>query len=356
MGELVKPLLRDEFRLGAPVDYRRGLGNTSELARRTVDRTGIVRVVNFPPDMRTLVEFCSTFGPLMPKYRATGTAPEDYIGDVRIRTDIPPEDRLATERDGELRPHTAKSWGLQRPRYFGILMINPGWTNQSFGMNGESRFVRAGDAVDELQRRFPQTADEDFHLLTTTPVEFMATHIRDDVARMAIVFPVDSISTLGLRYKENMRDVLIRLAPPTLEGKRYVQAVTMIAVIEHIPPAVIPNVLVEIHRALEDNGLFVVRVPSTLQPVRDKHYQHFTPDSLQHTLEQGGHFTVQEMVGNHDTRVDWADFYVRITNKARQKGLSDSDTTIRADEMYHAEVKICDPYDAKRLLAICRKK
>ncbi len=215
----------DTFKLGTSVDYRLGLPFSVEQAKKALNSNYIVKITNFPLDKTTLIEFASNFGQLIPKYRAIGETPDDYIGDVRIRTDIRPEDRLATERDGELHPHTAKSWGLQRPRYFGLLMICPGWTDQSPGMNGESRFVRVIDAVGEMQQRLPQTFEEDFHLLAITPVEFTATHIKDDVVRMPILFQVDKQGMFGLRYKENMRAVLTRLAPPTPEGGRYIQAV-----------------------------------------------------------------------------------------------------------------------------------
>lgn len=214
----------DRFQLGAPVDYRLGHETASELAKRALNGNHIVRVTHFPPTQQVLTDFSKAIGPLMPKYRATGDASEDYVGDVKFRPDISSKDRLATERDGELRPHTAKSWGLERPRYFGLLMVNPGWTDQQKGMNGESMFVRAQDAVVEMARRFPDTIEEDFRLLTTTPVSFTATHLPDDPAHMPILFPVDD-NTLGMRYKENMKDVLTRLGLTLPNGDRYVEAV-----------------------------------------------------------------------------------------------------------------------------------
>lgn len=205
------------------IDFHLNAG--PELVKKVVDTNFIVKVVNFPLDKTVFAEFSKNLGPLMPKYKTTGISPEDYIGDVKIRTDIRPEDRLATERDGELKPHTAKSWGRERPRYFGLLMVDSGWIDQPSGMNGESIFVRTNDAVDEMQRLYPETFEEDFLLLKNTPVEFTATHLKDQVARMPLLFPISKNGTLGLRYKENMRTVIERIAPPTQEGKRYIQAV-----------------------------------------------------------------------------------------------------------------------------------
>lgn len=91
-------------------------------------------------------------------------------------------------------------------------------------MNGESIFVLIEDAVAEMQRLYPKTFGEDFLLLKNTSVKFTATHIKDEVVRMPILFPINENGTLGLRYKENMRTVIERITPPTGEGKRYVQA------------------------------------------------------------------------------------------------------------------------------------
>lgn len=130
---------------------------------------------------------------------------------------------------------------------------------------------------------------------------------------------------------------------------------TMIAVLEHIPPPDIPTVLQEIHRVLEDDGLFVVRVPSTLQVIKDKHFQHFTPDSLKATLEQRGLFNIEGMIGNHHALIDWPYYYELILKQAGNKDLGTKNIAKRAEEIYDSEVKICDPEYAKRLLVVCRK-
>lgn len=222
--ELLSKPQPDVFQFGTPIDFGLGHEQAYELARTALDTNHIAKLINFPPSKRGLADFSSRFGSLMPKYRATGTAPGDYVGDVQFRPDIEAKERLATERDGELRPHTAKSWGLERPRYFALLMLDPGWTNQPAGNNGESLFVRAQDAVVEMSERFPDTADEDFQLLAETPVRFTATHIPDETAYMPILYAVEG-GALGLRYKENMFSVLSRLSQSMPNGERYAQAV-----------------------------------------------------------------------------------------------------------------------------------
>ncbi len=172
------------------------------------------------------------------------------------------------------------------------------------------------------------------------------------------------IPTIGVESSE----IAINLMPPgirrnTIRGdigklpicKDVVPATAMIAVLEHIPPDDILGVLSETNRVLEDNGLFIVRVPSTHQPIRDKHYQHFTPNSLQRTLEQGGFFTVQELIGNHKVSSNWQQLYEITMDNAKRADLPDIETLRRIEVFYDSEIKICDPADANRLLAICRK-
>ncbi|OGK14330.1 hypothetical protein A3A93_03295 [Candidatus Roizmanbacteria bacterium RIFCSPLOWO2_01_FULL_38_12] len=130
---------------------------------------------------------------------------------------------------------------------------------------------------------------------------------------------------------------------------------TMIAVLEHIPPDTIFQVIQEIHRTLEKDGIFVVRVPSRHQPIRDKHFQHFTPDSLKQTLEQSGLFTVEEMIGNHNTAIDWEELYETIKNGSTNDSMLPSEINERAERVYNVELKVCDPLNAKRLLSVCRK-
>ncbi len=525
--ELLQPIQPDRFQMGTPVDFRLGAPIAVELAKRTLQGNGIVQITDFPLDRQTLVDFSANFGTLMPKYKATGSSPQDYIGDVQIRPDIKPEDRLSTEGTSELHPHTAKSWSFDRPKYFGLLMIDGGWTNQPEGMNGESMFVRLGDILETMKLKYPETFAEDFELLTETQVTFTATHIQDQVDTAPIIYPLDTRGALGFRWKENMQQVIERMASSLPQGERYLQAINrfnaasqdaphietllrpgelvlldnrtvaharrpfvsertdasgnkiynprhlynihlnadktqlqeeeysdrgayhreilqmqnaegvesraklsltadiiqqqspqvlldlgsgdgtliseltargikaigvetskaaiesapvevqentivaditslpiedgtistaaMIAVLEHVPPENIPRVLLEIHRVLSALGAFVVRVPSDLQRKRDKHYQHFNPQSLRDILEQGNLFTVMEIVGNHDVSTDWELVYRNILNGARNRGLSETQAISLAERIYDSTIKVCDPKKAKRLIAICRK-
>ena len=223
--DTLRPIQPDRFQMGTPVDFRLGAPIAVELTKRALQGNGIVQITNFPLDRQALVDFSASFGSLMPKYKATGSSPQDYIGDVQIRPDIKPEDRLSTEGTSELHPHTAKSWSLDRPKYFGLLMIDGGWTDQPEGMNGESMFVRLRDILETMKQAYPDTYVEDFNLLTGIQLTFTATHIQDQVDTAPIIYPLDTRGTLGFRWKENMQQVIERMAPSLPQGERYLQAI-----------------------------------------------------------------------------------------------------------------------------------
>lgn len=215
-----------EVRKPIPILYEGMTPDLVHTVRSALLTDSLVLVSNFPAGRVELSEFSSQLGSLMPKYQKTSSnLAEDFVGVVQIRPDISEQDRLSTEKGGELKPHTAKSWGLIRPHYFGLLMVDPGWTDMQPGLNGESILVRWQDVIKEMQRLHPQTFAEDYRLLTQTNVRFTATHLKDDIADMPIIFPIDSAEDLGVRYKENMVVVLSRLAPEIPNGRRFLEAV-----------------------------------------------------------------------------------------------------------------------------------
>ena len=77
----------------------------------------------------------------------------------------------------------------------------------------------------------------------------------------------------NLAFEE--RDITV--AP--LEGEHDV--VTLLDVIEHVPPASLPALLAAAAVALRPDGHLIITVPSTRMPLDAKHYQHFD----RHTLD-----------------------------------------------------------------------
>lgn len=60
--------------------------------------------------------------------------------------------------------------------------------------------------------------------------------------------------------------------------------VTMIEVLEHIPPATVPCFLDAVRQKVAPKGRLVLTVPHSNKTVSSKHYQHFTADSLKRAL------------------------------------------------------------------------
>ncbi len=196
------------------------------IVKEVIAQESLVLIKGFPIDKNAFVGFSKQIGSLMANYRAKGDgSADDYIQEVRIRTDIPPEERLSTERDGEFKPHTAKSWGVSRPELFGLLMINPGWRDNLYGNNGESFLVRWRDVFLEMSERFPDNYHDDWEFLKGTDVIFTATHLPDPPANEPLVTELSSPFDIGVRYKENMVSVIEKLIPTFPNGERFHQAV-----------------------------------------------------------------------------------------------------------------------------------
>jgi SAM-dependent methyltransferase len=61
--------------------------------------------------------------------------------------------------------------------------------------------------------------------------------------------------------------------------------VTMIDVLEHVPDESLPNFLAAVSARLSAGGLLVVTAPTSNQPLNQKHYRHYTLESLSAALE-----------------------------------------------------------------------
>lgn len=68
-------------------------------------------------------------------------------------------------------------------------------------------------------------------------------------------------------------------------------------VIEHVPPAGVARFVAELRRVLTPGGLLVVTTPTTNRRVPEKHFQHFTEESLRSALEAEGGLRVERVEG-----------------------------------------------------------
>lgn len=84
----------------------------------------------------------------------------------------------------------------------------------------------------------------------------------------------------------------------TLEGSYH--SASLVEVLEHVPPAELPEFISAAAGLLRPGGLLVVTVPSVEKPVAKKHFQHFSFESIRAVLEP--HFEELKVLGfeRHD--------------------------------------------------------
>lgn len=201
--------------LGTPIDFAL-IGHDAKVAADRVElalsRNHIATVTNFPSTQEDLFYFAQFLGTPMLKHSSmgVGTQPSAFIGDVRLRPDIPAEKRLPTQKDVELTFHTAHAYSNNRPRYFAMLMADPGWRDQESGFNGESLLVRWKDVVTEYQNRYPITAETDLIRLMQTPISYAPWYAQRDVANSPIMSFLPE-GDVELRYWESMFPIIEQL-------------------------------------------------------------------------------------------------------------------------------------------------
>ena len=127
-------------------------------------------------------------------------------------------------RSGPLEPHAARSWALRRPRYFALLMVEPGWRDLPFGSNGESVFVPWRRALERMRSENAARFETAFGLLSERPVTFEADKVREPVSAGPIIYPLSDSRDewdIGVRVKQDLPAVLRRIGA----GEEIAQAV-----------------------------------------------------------------------------------------------------------------------------------
>jgi 2-polyprenyl-3-methyl-5-hydroxy-6-metoxy-1,4-benzoquinol methylase len=135
--------------------------------------------------------------------------------------------------------------------------------------------------------------------------------------------------------------------------------VVMLEVLEHIKLDEVSQVVQNLHACLVDNGRLIVTVPSTRIPLSAKHYQHFSPESLEKALSP--YFDVLEVHGH--LRMGFRRWLVRrmlnrgvfIKGSLRQ-GLSLMRLYFRIGFHLLRTIERCGPAEGERLVAVFRKR
>jgi len=84
------------------------------------------------------------------------------------------------------------------------------------------------------------------------------------------------------------------------EFQNYFDALTLIEVIEHIPPSRHLQLMKNVYKLLKKNGILILSTPSIKYPlVNEQHYKHFSLSEISQLLEDNGLFSIENIVGNH---------------------------------------------------------
>jgi len=117
---------------------------------------GLVRVTGFPASARKLIGFLENLGTPLGYYGGGAGTHPDHAAIWRVAYDREASQRGETHAsDGPLPVHSSQSLLEPRPRYFCMLMANPGWQDQKHGMNGESLLVPWSGALRLLHAAHP---------------------------------------------------------------------------------------------------------------------------------------------------------------------------------------------------------
>ncbi|TBA92812.1 TauD/TfdA family dioxygenase [Rhizobium ruizarguesonis] len=177
-----------------------------------------ILIPNFPLDSKLMLSLLRGLGEPLAEYSRLisdeADADKTGVNVVKLRAIDQTGDRTH-HRAGELRLHTARSWAYPRPRYFAMLMVEPGWRDSQAGFNGESLIVPWRAVLQRIRDADPIKFDRLFSVLSETPVSFHADRVREAVSDQPIIYSLPDARDpfdVGIRVKQDLPAVLRRLA------------------------------------------------------------------------------------------------------------------------------------------------
>ncbi len=142
-----------------------------------------------------------------------------------------------------------------------------------------------------------------------------------------------------------------------LQFEREFNIITLLEVLEHIPPNSISTIISKLWKALKTQGKLLVSVPTTNLPLSKKHYQHFTAHSLENLFMPM--FETVEKIGHLKSGKAWRRFlrlqkYAELVWPLRNKpGVNRFLTYV--ENYYRMKLEPCTIEEAGRLLVMFRK-
>jgi len=130
--------------------------------------------------------------------------------------------------------------------------------------------------------------------------------------------------------------------------------ITLIETLEHFVPSERDKILQNLHALLRTGGKLIVSVPNTNQPLSHKHYEHFTPETLEKALKPW--FRLEKVTGH--ARRGWKKMPFNLVHGVcllgfpfrhhlPLKGLYDWMETY-----YATHLERCAPMEGDRLIAV----
>ncbi len=135
--------------------------------------------------------------------------------------------------------------------------------------------------------------------------------------------------------------------------------VTLIEVLEHIPPDIINIVISQLWQALKPEGKLLVSVPTTNLPLSEKHYQHFTVQKIENLFTPM--FQVVKIIGHLRTGKTWRQFlrlqkYAEIAWPLSKKVPGMNRFIKYVGDYYRTNVETSNLSQAGRILILLEKK
>ncbi len=187
--------------------------------RAALKRTGVVRVRGVEPDAVALVEFLAPLGMVLGYYGGDAGTHPDHAGIWKVRYEPSAAERGEGHAvDGDLPVHSSQSLRAERPPFFAMLMVNPGWQNLAPGLRGESLLVRWSDALAELARESGDAAS--VRQAALSPVSF------PDGTRRSVAYELPNPRhelDLGVRLKSDLLQHL-RDSEPAAASTSFVES------------------------------------------------------------------------------------------------------------------------------------
>lgn len=167
----------------------------------------IAYVKDFPTRESAYVEVLMALGRPLPGYARTVNAHSNGSSCINRVSFSPGVELFGFEAEGALPIHTARSWLVPPPRFFSMLMIDPG--DQRDGYSGASHILRFREVfrlfADAHGPRYPRILE----LLMSTPLAMPAKKVMEPAPEAPVVFSMgtDDAHDLGLRYRADIEEL-----------------------------------------------------------------------------------------------------------------------------------------------------